>query len=44
MATGRSAASVYRWPWYREPFMSGGGGVRSGDFLREMSAMVREYG
>ena len=35
---------VYPWPWYREPFLSGGGGVRSGDFLREMSAMVREYG
>jgi len=35
---------VYSWPWYREPFMSGAGGVRSGDFLREMSTMVREYG
>ncbi|HEV7607333.1 MAG TPA: hypothetical protein VGO61_08345 [Steroidobacteraceae bacterium] len=34
----------YRWPWYREPFVSGGGGVRSGDFMREISAMVREYG
>ena len=34
---------VYSWPWYREPFVSGGSGVRSGDFLREMSAMVREY-
>lgn len=33
----------YRWPWYREPFVSGGGGVRSGDFMREMVAMVREY-
>jgi len=33
----------YRWPWYREPFVSGNGGVRSGDFLREMVAMVREY-
>jgi len=32
----------YRWPWYREPFVSGGG-VRSGDFMREMVAMVREY-
>jgi hypothetical protein len=35
---------VYPWPWYREPFVSGSTGVRSGDFLREMSAMVREYG
>ena len=35
---------VYPWPWYREPFISGSTGVRSGDFLREMSAMVREYG
>jgi hypothetical protein len=35
---------TYPWPWYREPFVSGGSGVRSGDFLREMSAMVREYG
>jgi hypothetical protein len=34
---------VYPWPWYREPFVSGAGGVRSGDFLREMAAMVREY-
>jgi len=34
----------YRWPWYREPFVSGGSGVRSGDFLREMSSMVSEYG
>ena len=33
----------YRWPWYREPFVSGNGAVRSGDFLREMSVMVREY-
>ena len=33
----------YRWPWYREPFVTGGGGVRSGDFMREMAAMVREY-
>jgi hypothetical protein len=32
---------VYPWPWYREPFMSGGAGVRSRDFLREISAMVR---
>lgn len=32
----------YRWPWYREPFVSGAG-VRSADFMREMSAMVREY-
>ena len=35
---------VYPWPWYREPFISGNAGVRSADFLREMSAMVREYG
>ena len=33
----------YRWPWYREPFGSGSGAVRSGDFMREMSVMVREY-
>ena len=33
----------YPWPWYREPFGSGGGGVRSGDFMREMVTMVREY-
>jgi hypothetical protein len=33
----------YRWPWYREPFVSAGGAVRSGDFMREMVAMVREY-
>jgi hypothetical protein len=33
----------YRWPWYREPFVSGGGGVRTEDFMREMAAMVREY-
>lgn len=34
---------VYPWPWYREPFVTGAGGVRSEDFMREMSAMVREY-
>jgi hypothetical protein len=34
---------VYPWPWYREPFVSGAGGVRSEDFMREMAAMVREY-
>jgi hypothetical protein len=34
----------YPWPWYREPFVSGAGGVRSGDFMREMAAMVRTYG
>jgi hypothetical protein len=35
----------YRWPWYREPFVSGAPGTsRSGDFLRELSAMVREVG
>ena len=35
---------VYPWPWYREPFMSGSSGVRTADFLHEMSVMVREYG
>jgi hypothetical protein len=35
---------IYPWPWYREPFSSGSSGVSSGDFLRELSAMVREYG
>jgi hypothetical protein len=35
---------VYPWPWYREPFMSGGAGVHSADFLREMTSMVRDYG
>jgi hypothetical protein len=41
----RSQRSVeYRWPWYREPFMTAApGGVRSRDFLRELAAMVREY-
>ena len=35
----------YRWPWYREPFSSGAPGTaRSKDFLRELSAMVREVG
>ena len=34
---------VYPWPWYREPFISATGGVRTEDFLREMAAMVREY-
>ena len=33
----------YPWPWYREPFVSSGH-VRSQDFLREMSSMVRTYG
>ena len=33
----------YRWPWYREPFLSVNGAVRSGDFMREIVAMVREY-
>jgi hypothetical protein len=34
----------YRWPWYREPFVSAiPGGVRSRDFLHELAAMVREY-
>jgi hypothetical protein len=35
----------YRWPWYKEPFASSAPGhVRSQDFLREMSSMVRAYG
>ena len=34
---------AYRWPWYKEPFVSSGH-VRSQDFLREMSSMVRTYG
>jgi hypothetical protein len=35
----------YPWPWYREPFTSGAPGAsRSQDFMRELSAMVREYG
>jgi len=35
----------YRWPWYREPFLSKDPGLaRSQDFLREMSTMVRAYG
>jgi hypothetical protein len=34
----------YAWPWYKEPFVSSAPGhVRSRDFLREMSAMVRVY-
>ena len=34
----------YPWPWYREPFTSGAPGTsRSDDFLRELSAMVREF-
>lgn len=33
----------YRWPLYREPFRSVNGAVRSGDFMREIVAMVREY-
>jgi hypothetical protein len=36
---------VYPWPWYREPFTSGARGASvTADFLREMSAMVKEYG
>jgi hypothetical protein len=35
----------YRWPIYREPFLSSDPGLaRSQDFLREMSTMVRAYG
>jgi hypothetical protein len=43
---GRPQRSVeYAWPWYREPFMTGAPGAsRSADFMREMSAMVREFG
>jgi len=43
---GRPQRSVvYPWPWYREPFMSGAPGAsRSADFMRELSAMVREFG
>jgi hypothetical protein len=43
---GRPQRSVeYPWPWYREPFASGAPGTsRSADFMREMSAMVREFG
>jgi hypothetical protein len=34
----------YRWPWYREPFMSAKPGLsQSRDFLRELSAMVQAY-
>ena len=34
----------YRWPWYREPFVSTSpGNGRSRDFLREMAGMVRAY-
>ena len=33
----------YRWLWYREPFRSVNGAVRSADFMREIVAMVREY-
>lgn len=46
MREDRPQRSVqYRWPWYREPFVSANPGhVRSEDFLREMSAMVRVYG
>jgi hypothetical protein len=35
----------YRWPWYREPFVSAKlGHTRSQDFFREMSAMVNAFG
>jgi hypothetical protein len=42
---GRPQRSVqYPWPWYREPFASGAPGAsRSADFMRELSAMVREF-
>ena len=36
---------VYRWPWYRELFVSTNSGhARSRDFLRELAVMVRAYG
>jgi hypothetical protein len=42
---GRPQRSVvYPWPWYREPFGSGAPGSRSTDFLREVAAMVRDFG
>ena len=43
---GRPQRSVqYPWPWYREPFTTGAPGAsRSADFMRELSAMVREFG
>lgn len=35
----------YAWPWYKEPFAQAKPGhVKSGDFLREMSAMIQSYG
>ncbi len=35
----------YRWPWYREPFLSRDPGLAlSQDFLRIISTMVRAYG
>jgi hypothetical protein len=36
-------AVEYAWPWYKEPFASSSH-VRSQDFLRELSSMVRTYG
>lgn len=46
LRAGRPQRSVrYPWPWYREPFVSGAPGAsRSADFMREMAAMVREFG
>jgi hypothetical protein len=43
---GRPQRKVeYPWPWYREPFAQAKPGhVRSEDFLREMSAMIENYG
>jgi hypothetical protein len=43
---GRPQRSVeYAWPWYKEPFAQAKPGhVRSGDFLRELSAMIESYG
>lgn len=44
LRAGRPQREVeYRWPWYREPFVSRAPGA-SADFMREMSAMVREFG
>ena len=41
---GRPQRTVeYRWPWYKEPFVSSGH-VRSQDFLRELTSMLRNFG
>lgn len=43
---GRPQRSVeYPWPWYREPFgLNAAAGGQSADFMREIMAVVREYG